>query len=68
MDKPTVYLIQDEAYGVAILSSESPDNPEFDTNNIELCELRNGKKVPTPITVNIIRNILTKAGVHVVVE
>ena len=66
--RPTIYILTNERS--LILSAYSADDPMFENNHIEVRECPNGQLRSTPgdISGNIMRNILSAAGINVVFE
>jgi hypothetical protein len=65
--KPTVYLADCEDH--FLLSSYPGGHPEAEKYEIDLVELSGtGTRVSPNFSIGVLRNILERAGVHVVIE
>lgn len=68
-EKPKLYATFDEnASGVITLSVYPSDSDEFETNHIELVELRNGRPNIHSSVMNILRNVLYQANIQLEIE
>lgn len=61
----TIYLFQDDDRDGISISSYPADSEEYETNHIIVKE---PSRIYLPVTLNVLRNVLSQAGVHVVME
>lgn len=66
--KPSIYSFMDPDTGMITISAYADGDPMWELNHIELCELRHGKVNKHSSVMNILRNVLTQAGINFVQE
>lgn len=62
-NSPVVYYTFDDDTGQISISAYELDDPEWENNHIDLCELRGGKINKHESICTIVGNVLAKAGV-----
>lgn len=67
--KPEVFIGEiSEGTGIMYLSAYSIDDPLWETNHIAIGEISNGKINKHHSAQNILRNVLSLAGIRVIME